>query len=174
MYRGAIELVQEVQYAHVGKKSAWRLGAHSYSYPTGLTTVTTLDPHEFSEGDKITMAGIVFDCPSTAGITSNIFPAPQVSFTVESVGSAITFETNTGIVKTLPHIFQPSIHKFIRPVGIAITVVGNSNGNASVNDIIRPVSGTNYISTTGVLRVVSEIPHNLAANDTILSISYSN
>lgn len=138
-----------------------------YHHPTGLTTVTTLDPHEFSEGDKITMAGIVFDCPSTAGITSNIFPAPQVSFTVERVGSAITFETNTGIVKTLPHIFQPSIHKFIRPVGVAITVVGNSNGNASVNDIIRPVSGTNYISTTGVLRVVSEIPHNLAANDTI-------
>ena len=138
-----------------------------YDHTTGLTPVTTLDSHGFSEGDKITMAGIVFDCPSTAGITSNIFPAPQVSFTVERVGSAITFETNTGIVKTLPHIFQPSIHKFIRPVGIAITVVGNSNGNASVNDIIRPVSGTNYISTTGILSVTSAVPHNLTENDTI-------
>ena len=138
-----------------------------YHHPTGLTTVTTLDPHGFSEGDKITMAGIAFTCPSTAGITSNIFPAPQTSFTVERVGSAITFETNTGIVKTLPHTFQPSIHKFIRPVGVAITVVGNSNGNASVNDVIRPVSGTNYNSVTGILSVTSETPHNLAENDTI-------
>ena len=136
-----------------------------YDHTTGLTTVTTLDSHGFSEGDKITMAGIVFECPSTAGITSNIFPAPQVSFTVNRVGSARTFETNTGIVNNLPHTFQPSTHKFIRPVGVAITVVSSST--ATPNDIILPVSGTNYISTTGILSVTSAVPHNLTENDTI-------
>ena len=136
-----------------------------YDNVTGLTTVTTSVAHGLSVNDQITMAGIAFTCPSTAGITSSIFPAPQVSFTVENVVGVNTFETNTGIVKTLPHTFQPSTHKFIRPVGVAITVVSSST--ATPNDIILPVSGTNYISTTGVLRVVSEIPHNLAANDTI-------
>ena len=136
-----------------------------YDHTTGLTTVTTLDSHGFSEGDKITMAGIIFECPSTAGITSNIFPAPQVSFTVNRVGTARTFETNTGIVNNLPHTFQPSAHRFIRPVGVAITVVSSST--ATPNDIIRPVSGTNYISTTGILSVTSAIPHNLTEGDTI-------
>ena len=138
-----------------------------YDHVTGLTTVTTLGAHGFTEGEQITMGGIVFECASTAGITSNIFPAPQVSFTVNRVGTSTIFETNTGIVNNLPHTFQPSTHRFIRPVGVAITVVGNSNGNANVNDIIIPASGTNYISTTGVLTVVSETPHNLGVNDTI-------
>jgi len=138
-----------------------------YHHPTGLTTVTTLEPHGLSEGDKITMGGIVFECPSTAGITSNIFPAPQVSFTVQNliVGSGRTFETNTGIVNNLPHTFQPSTHKFIRSVGAAITVVSSST--AVPNNVIVPVSGTNYISTTGILSVTSASPHNLTQGDTI-------
>ena len=130
-----------------------------YHHPTGLTTVTTLDPHGFSEGDKITMAGIIFECPSTAGITSNIFPAPQVSFTVDRVGSGITFETNTGIVANLPHTFQPSTHKFIRADKDAITII--SSGNK-----LQPVKGTNYDSATGVLSITA-LAHGLANGNTI-------
>ena len=133
-----------------------------YHHPTGLTTVTTLDPHGFSEGDKITMAGIIFECPSTAGITSNIFPAPQVSFTVNRVGSARTFETNTGIVNNLPHTFKPSTHKFIRANKDAITVTsGTQNGNK-----LQPVKGTNYDSATGVLSITASA-HGLSNGDTI-------
>lgn len=133
-----------------------------YHHPTGLTTVTTLDPHGFSEGDKITMAGIIFECPSTAGITSNIFPAPQVSFTVDRVGSGITFETNTGIVNNLPHTFKPSTHKFIRAEKDAITVTsGSENGNK-----LRPIKGTSYDSVTGVLSITVSA-HGLSNGNTI-------
>jgi len=135
-----------------------------YDHITGLTTVTTQDPHNFSVNDEITMAGIAFTCDSTAGITSSIFPAPQVAFTVNKVGAGSTnFETNTGIVKTLPHTFRPSLHDFIRAEKDAITVTsGAQNGNK-----IQVVKGTTYDSVTGILSVTAAAPHNLVTNDTI-------
>ena len=44
-----------------------------YDHNTGLTTVTTMVPHELSANDQITMAGIVFTCTGTYGITTSIF-----------------------------------------------------------------------------------------------------
>ena len=135
-----------------------------YDHITGLTTVTTQDPHNFSVNDEITMAGIAFTCDSTAGITSSIFPAPQVAFTVNKVGAGSTnFETNTGIVKTLPHTFRPSLHDFIRAEKDAITVTsGAQNGNK-----IQVVKGTTYDSVTGILSVTAAAPHNLVTGNTI-------
>ena len=135
-----------------------------YDHTTGLTTVTTQDPHNFSVNDEITMAGIAFTCDSTAGITSSIFPAPQVAFTVNKVGAGSTnFETNTGIVKTLPHTFRPSLHNFIRAEKDAITVTsGAQNGNK-----IQVVRGTTYDSVTGILSVTAAAPHNLVTGNTI-------
>tara|TARA_Y100001937_G_scaffold126790_1_gene196991 strand:- start:113 stop:1108 length:996 start_codon:yes stop_codon:yes gene_type:complete len=135
-----------------------------YDHTTGLTTVTTQDPHNFSVNDEITMAGIAFTCDSTAGITSSIFPAPQVAFVVNKVGAGSTnFETNTGIVKTLPHTFRPSFHNFIRAENDAITVTsGDQNGNK-----IQVVRGTTYDSVTGILSVTAAAPHNLVTGDTI-------
>ena len=135
-----------------------------YDHTTGLTTVTTQDPHNFSVNDEITMAGIAFTCDSTAGITSSIFPAPQVAFTVNKVGAGSTnFETNTGIVKTLPHTFRPSFHNFIRAEKDAITVTsGAQNGNK-----IQVVKGTTYDSVTGILSVTAAAPHNLVTGNTI-------
>ena len=135
-----------------------------YDHITGLTTVTTQDPHNFSVNDEITMAGIAFTCDSTAGITSSIFPAPQVAFTVNKVGAGSTnFETNTGIVKTLPHTFRPSLHNFIRAEKDAITVTsGAQNGNK-----IQVVKGTTYDSVTGILSVTAAAPHNLVTGNTI-------
>ena len=135
-----------------------------YDHTTGLPTVTTQDPHNFSVNDEITMAGIAFTCDSTAGITSSIFPAPQVAFTVNKVGVGSTnFETNTGIVKTLPHTFRPSLHNFIRAEKDAITVTsGAQNGNK-----IQVVKGTTYDSVTGILSVTAAAPHNLVTGNTI-------
>ena len=141
-----------------------------YDHITGLTTVTTQDPHNFSVNDEITMAGIAFTCDSTAGITSSIFPAPQVAFTVNKVGAGSTnFETNTGIVKTLPHTFRPSLHNFIRAEKDAITVTsGAQNGNK-----IQVVKGTTYDSVTGILSVTAAAPHNLVSGNTIQFINES-
>tara|TARA_S200000501_G_C20868724_1_gene763298 strand:+ start:3104 stop:4099 length:996 start_codon:yes stop_codon:yes gene_type:complete len=135
-----------------------------YDNTTGLTTVTTQDPHNFSVNDEITMAGIAFTCPSTAGITSSIFPAPQVAFVVNKVGAGSTnFETNTGIVKTLPHTFRASFHNFIRAEKDAITVTsGAQNGNK-----IQVIKGTTYDSLTGILSVTAAAPHNLVTGNTI-------
>ena len=132
-----------------------------YDGATGLTTVTTQDPHDFSVNDQITMAGIAFTCSGTYGITTSIFPSPQASFTVQNVGAGNTnFETNTGIVKSLPHFFIPSLHKFIRADKDAITVTsGAQNGNK-----IQVVEGTNYTSTTGILSVTAAAPHGLSGD----------
>lgn len=132
-----------------------------YDHSTGLTTVTTLNPHTLSVNDEITMAGIAFTCSGTYGITTSIFPSPQASFTVQKVGAANTnFETNTGIVKTLPHFFIPSLHNFIRADKDAITVTsGSQNGNK-----IQVVKGTNYTATTGILSVTAAAPHGLSGD----------
>ncbi len=135
----------------------------TYTSNTGLTTVTTLVPHGLSVNDQITMAGIAFTCPSTAGITSSIFPAPQVAFTVEKVINNITFETNTGIVNNLPHTFRPSFHRFVRATPNCITVKSGSQNNAKIS----PIKGTTYDSVTGILSVTAAAPHNLSTSDNI-------
>jgi len=141
--QSGISTIQNVEYDHV----------------TGLTTVTTLEAHGLTEGEQITMAGIIFECDSTAGITSNIFPAPQVSFTVNHVGSARTFETNTGIVNNLPHTFQPSSHRFIRADKDAINITASGNK-------LQPIKGTSYDSITGVLSITAPA-HGLSNGNTI-------
>ena len=139
----------------------------TYTSDTGLTTVTTLDPHGFSVNDQITMAGIAFTCPSTAGITSSIFPAPQAAFSITKIIDTKSFETNTGIVNNLPHTFRPSFHRFVRANADALTVVVDSNGNASQGDTIAPTKGTSYDAVTGILSVTTAAPHNLGTNDTV-------
>jgi hypothetical protein len=134
-----------------------------YDHTTGLTTVTTLVPHGLSVDDEITMAGIVFTCPSTAGITSSIFPAPQTSFSVERVVGITTFETNTGIVNDLPHTFKPSLHRFIRANKDAITVTTGSQ----TNNKIQVVKGTSYDAVTGILSVTASSAHGLSNGDDI-------
>jgi hypothetical protein len=77
-----------------------------YNNITGLTTVTTYGPHNFSVGDEITMSGLAFTCASNIGVTTTIFPSPQVSFTVENVGVGGTiFETYGGVVAGIAHTY---------------------------------------------------------------------
>lgn len=77
-----------------------------YDNLTGLTTVTTYDPHNFSIGDEVTMSGLAFTCPSESGITTTIFPSPQSSFIVENIGVGGTiFETYSGKVSGISHTY---------------------------------------------------------------------
>jgi len=78
----------------------------NYDNITGLTTVTTYGPHNFSIGDEITMSGLAFTCSSNSGFTTTIFPSPQVSFTIENVGVGGTiFETYGGVVAGIAHTY---------------------------------------------------------------------
>lgn len=77
-----------------------------YDHTTGLTTVTTVGPHNFSVGEQVTMSGLAFTCSQSNGITTNIFPEPQVAFVVDSVGGGGTvFETTAGTVTGIAHTY---------------------------------------------------------------------
>ena len=106
-----------------------------YNHTTGITTVSTIIPHGFRVDEQVTMAGIAFTCPSTAGITSAIFPNPQVSFTIDSiegtVGTSKTFTCNSGIVNNLPHAFRPAIHSYVGLTTDSATPIGVSTGTSS-------------------------------------------
>ena len=148
-----------------------------YDHVTGLTTVTTLDPHNFSVNDEITMAGIAFTCPSTAGITSAIFPAPQVAFVVQKVGAGNTnFETNTGIVKTLPHTYRPAFHRFIRSDVNSINVA-NITGSLTgaeltpTNALYDPISGiTTFTAASHGLTESTSLTAQTAVYDPVAGI----
>jgi hypothetical protein len=81
-----------------------------YDNTTGVTTVTTIDAHNFNVGDEVTMSGLAFTCaPGNYGITTSIFPSPQQSFTIDSiigsVGTSKTFVTNSGTVTGIAHTY---------------------------------------------------------------------
>jgi hypothetical protein len=79
----------------------------TYDTYTGITTVTTSTPHNFTVNDQVTMSGLAFTCVGSTGITTTIFPSPQASFTVTSiigsVGTSKTFVTNSGVGAGITH-----------------------------------------------------------------------
>jgi hypothetical protein len=80
-----------------------------YDNNTGITTVTTISPHNFNVGDEVTMSGLAFTCSGSYGLTTSIFPSPQQSFVVTniigSVGTSKTFVTNSGSVVGIAHTY---------------------------------------------------------------------
>jgi hypothetical protein len=80
-----------------------------YNNTSGITTITTLTPHNFNTGDEVTMSGLAFTCSGSFGLTTSIFPSPQQSFTVNSiigsVGTSKTFVTNSGIAVGIAHTY---------------------------------------------------------------------
>lgn len=81
-----------------------------YDNTTGITTIVTTTPHGFDVNDEVTMSGLAFTCGSyTGGLTTSIFPSPQQSFIVESiegsVGTSLTFTTNSGVVAGIEHTY---------------------------------------------------------------------
>lgn len=129
-----------------------------YDHVTGLTTITTYGAHGLSADDEIVLDGLAFDCASTAGITGPIFPAPQTTFKVETVGTTTSFTTNTGTVTNLPHTFRPSLHQFVRAEN-EINITGGGT--------IQVVKGTTYDSKTGILSVTAAAAHGMDNTDTV-------
>lgn len=80
-----------------------------YDNNSGITTVTTISPHNFNVNDEVTMSGLAFTCSGSFGLTTSIFPSPQQSFTVNSiigsVGTSKTFVTNSGVVAGIAHTY---------------------------------------------------------------------
>jgi hypothetical protein len=80
-----------------------------YDNNTGITTITTFNPHNFIVDDQVTMSGLAFTCFGSTGITTTIFPSPQQSFTVTSiigdVGTSKTFVTNSGSIVGIAHTY---------------------------------------------------------------------
>ncbi len=80
-----------------------------YDNASGITTVTTLTPHNFNANDEVTMSGLAFTCSGSFGLTTSIFPSPQQSFVVDSiigsVGTSKTFVTNSGVVVGIAHTY---------------------------------------------------------------------
>ena len=143
-YQSGVGTVYDAQYDHV----------------TGLTTITTYDNHGLNVDDNIVLDGLAFDCPSTGGITGPIFPEPQTTFKVETVGTTTSFTTNVGIVSALPHTFRPSLHRFVRANKDAIT-------NVNTSTKIQVIGGTTYDSVTGILSVTAASAHGLSNGDPI-------
>ena len=131
-----------------------------YDHTTGLTTVITRSAHGLSVDDEIVLDGLAFDCASTAGITGPIFPEPQATFKVETVGTTTSFTTNTGTVTNLPHTFRPSLHEFVRANKDAIT-------NVTTSAKIQVLKGTTYDSVTGILSVTAASAHGLSNGNNI-------
>ena len=112
-----------------------------YDEPSGIATVTTGEtPHGFEVGSQITMAGIAFTCSSNAGITTNIFPDPQKSYTVDTivdtVGTSCTFSSVVGRSLGYKHVYNPAIHSFVRAKSNSITLDGGGTytpSNATYN-----------------------------------------
>tara|TARA_S200002703_G_scaffold159935_1_gene175589 strand:- start:461 stop:1444 length:984 start_codon:yes stop_codon:yes gene_type:complete len=127
-----------------------------YDHTTGLTTIFTYDPHGLSVDDEIVLDGLAFDCASTAGITGPIFPEPQATFKVETVGTTTSFTTNTGTVTNLPHTFRPSLHEFIRAESVINITQGTGNGGTL--QVIKP---TTYDSVTGILTITTSAAHGM-------------
>ena len=133
-----------------------------YDHVTGLTTVFTYGDHGLNVDDEIVLDGLAFDCPSSAGITGPIFPAPQTTFKVETVGTTTSFTTNTGTVLNLPHTFRPSLHEFVRAESLINISGGLGNGGT-----IRVVKGTTYDSVTGILTVTASTAHGMDNTSTV-------
>ena len=109
-----------------------------YHEPSGIVTINTKEPHPFKAGDPITLAGIAMTCkPGQTGITTNIFPDPPQSYTVESiegfVGTSKTFTSHIGgsvplgvTGKDYSHYYNSAVHYYERSKPSAIEVVSSA------------------------------------------------
>ena len=152
-----------------------------YHEPTGIVTINTKEAHPFKAGDPITLAGIALTCkPGETGITTNVFPDPPQSYTVESiegfVGTSKTFTSHIGsstpigiVGKNYSHYYNSAIHYYKRSKALAIEVV-DAAGTApeTPTGYIRKSSenGTSYDPQTGILTVKCT-GHNFSTGDLI-------
>jgi acyl-[acyl carrier protein]--UDP-N-acetylglucosamine O-acyltransferase len=79
-----------------------------YNNITGITTITTADPHGLIKGQVARLSGLGFTCAYNGGIGTIFYPESNVSgqrdFDVVSVGSPVEFTIKAGI-STIPHFY---------------------------------------------------------------------
>ena len=151
-----------------------------YHEPTGIVTINTKEPHPFKAGDPITLSGIALTCkPGQTGITTNIFPDPPQSYTVESiegfVGTSKTFTSHIGgsvpigiVGKDYSHYYNSAIHYYIRSKPLAVEVVSASGPNAPTGYTkFSSTTGTSYDPNSGQLTVTTTIAHGFSTGDLI-------
>ena len=137
----------------------------AYDEPTGIATVTTMEPHGFSKSDPITMGGIYFDCATYSGITTNIFPDPQQSYIVDSVPSTTIFSADIGSANGNVHTYKPSVHTFVRATAECVEVVDGS-GSGHVAGTKFSVWYADYNPTSGEI-VLKIGPNSLVNGNTV-------
>ena len=159
-----------------------------YDEPSGIATITTMDPHGLTVNDQVTLSGIAFTCPSGSGITTTIFPEPQASYTVDEVGVNTEFSCIVGSGK-YNHGYNPAIHQFVRSKPNAISVFGSAtthtpygavyDGNVGIVTLtlsnhgltaptaVRAGAGTTFTAATGILDVVTTTTHGFSNGDLV-------
>ena len=99
-----------------------------------------------------------------SGITTNLFPDPQQSYTVDqvigNVGTSKTFSTFVGSSKGNKHNYEPARHSFVRARPEAVEVI-SSSGETGV-DQFTATTGTSYDPQTGVLSVTTTTAHGMS------------
>jgi hypothetical protein len=86
----------------------------SYDHITGITSITTQNPHGLSKDDSVKIVGLGFTCPSGPGIVTYPSGAFGYIFNVHSVNGNDNFEVIVG-QSTLPHTYQSGgkIQKYV-------------------------------------------------------------
>ena len=137
-----------------------------YHEPTGIATIVTKDVHPFKPGDPITLAGLAFTCiAGQTGITTNIFPDPMQSYSVEDiegvVGASKTFSmfigksTPLGITgKDYSHFYNSAIHYYERSKRLAIEV-SQTSGSQTGYTSKTATAGTQATATASTSSNVS-------------------
>jgi len=149
-----------------------------YHEPTGIVTINTKEPHPFKAGDPITLSGIALTCkPGQTGITTNIFPDPPQSYTVESiegfVGTSKTFTSHIGgsvpigiVGKDYSHYYNSAIHYYRRSKPLAVEVV-TAAGSPTGYTKFTSAPGTSYDPNSGQLTVTTTVAHGFSTGDLI-------
>ena len=135
-----------------------------YDEPTGIVTINTKEAHPFKAGDPITLTGIALTCkPGQTGITTNIFPDPPQSYTVESiqgfVGTSKTFTSHIGSSvplgvsgKDYSHYYNSAIHYYARSKPLAVEVV-TASGSPTGYDKKSSSAGTTATATASLSNI---------------------
>lgn len=120
-----------------------------YNYQTGIATVTTKSAHNFSAGDDITMSNVRFTCVGSTPVTTNLFPDPQQSYSIDTIIDSTSF---TSVIGTNPydHTYQPAEYTFIRSRQDSIVVTYSATDPPVVGATFTPTDAV-YNPSTGVL-----------------------
>ena len=171
-------LIQDKIFVEAKQQQVGIITFVDYHEPTGIVTINTKEPHPFKAGDPITLSGIALTCkPGQTGITTNIFPDPPQSYTVDSiegfVGTSKTFTSHIGgsvpigiVGKDYSHYYNSAIHYYIRSKPLAVEVV-TAAGSPTGYTKFSSTTGTSYDPNSGQLTVTTTIAHGFSTGDLI-------